>query len=188
MNLLPSLKLPMMMYGIFKTSVPKMNEDGSRARDKKGRALYQYKNKRYTKENSIGVFPTVNHAYVNTKGGGKRLAKGAMNLMDDCFVAAQLWADLNGWTQTSKEKVLLEITPFFPKDGRSRDSHNAIKMIMDALEGVIYENDNKALPRIMDLCTVDEETPYFEILIYKQADEDHILHERYRTRILRTSV
>ena len=175
----PTLILPMMMYGIFKAQVAKLDANGERVRDAKGKIKYEYKNRKYTRENSNGIYPSVNHMYVNGPKGSKRLAKGAEKLKEDWSIEAMIWAKDCGWSCTDKEKVIIELVPYFPNDEKTRDASNALKLMMDAFEGVIYKNDNFALPRIMDFPKVsDGEDPYFELKIYKKEEEYEMVAAR----------
>lgn len=179
------LILDMMMYGVFKAQVAKVDENGEKKRNAKGDIMYEYKNRKYTPENSNGIYPSVNHMYVNGPKGSKRLAKGAEDLKEKWYIAAQMWAKDNEWEMTSKEKIVVECIPYFPSDNKARDASNALKLMLDAFEGVIYKNDVFALPRIMDIRKVsDLERPYFEVTIYKKDDENAIAHYRANTQEL----
>ena len=179
MKLVP-LRLPMMMYGMFKAQFAKVDKaTGEKVRDAKGKIKYEYKNRKYTPENSNGIYPSVNHMYVNGPKGSKRLAKGAEELKDKWYIEAQLWARDNGWSMTDKEKVVVELIAHFPADNKKRDASNALKLMLDAFEGIIYKDDTFALPRIIDFHHVSEgEQPYFELYVYKKEDELNIAYER----------
>lgn len=121
----------------------------------------------------MGFYPSVNHIYQNTGKGGKKLTKAAERLFDKWQGLAHGWAVRNGWEMTEKEKIVLELYAYFP-DKHVRDTHNVLKLMMDALEKVIYKDDNYALPRIMDFEYLEKDSgvrPYFELRIYKKADE-----------------
>lgn len=177
-----ALRLPMMMYGIFKAQVAAIDKvSGEKIRDKKGRIKYVYKNRKYTPENSDGIYPSVNHMYVNGPKGSKRLSKGAEELKDKWYIEAQIWAKDTGWKMTDKEKVVVDLIAYFPSDKKKRDASNALKLMLDAFEDVIYVNDTYALPRIIDFHHVKEgEEPYFELYIYKKEDEMKVVSERIK--------
>lgn len=180
------LILPMMMYGKFRAERVK--------KDKNGNTIYKINKKgekvpvkekvwvEHKEENGDpGVYPSVNHIYVNMAKGRKRLSKPAEQLKEKWEALAIMWAKDNNWEMTNKEKVVIELTAYFPNDNKVRDTNNVFKLLMDALEGIIYDNDHYALPRVMDFQRVkDGEKPYFKIHIYKKEDEYEVLQQRYR--------
>src|SRR5690606_6559504 len=94
---------------------------------------------------------------------------------------AQMWAKDNGWEQVENEKVVVELIAHFPAGNKKRDASNALKLMLDSFEGIIYKDDTFALPRIMDFDHVAEgEEPYFELYIYKKEDELDIAYERVK--------
>ncbi len=40
---------------------------------------------------------------------------------------------------------------FFMPDKRKRDSHNTLKILLDVMEGFVYENDFYVMPRIQEV-------------------------------------
>lgn len=77
------------------------------------------------------------------------------------------WRRRNMWS-TATGKVIVRLWFYFP-DKRRRDTHNALKGLLDALEDAcIYEDDKLALPQIMDF-EVDRENPRIEIEFEKVA-------------------
>ena len=192
------LILPMMMYGKFRTTrvkkdnegntIYKRNPDGSYKLDKHGRKIPE-KEKVWIyhreEDNDPGVYPSVNHIYViNMKHGKKRLSAPAEKLKEKWEVITKEWMEENNWKTTSKEKIVIEVTPYFPNDNIRRDSNNAFKLMMDAFNGLIYDDDYYGLPRVMDFAKVqDGESPYFEVYIYKKDDEYEILQQRIRQTI-----
>jgi crossover junction endodeoxyribonuclease RusA len=111
-----------------------------------------------------GLPPSVNHQYRNAMVRGRRirvLTKDASAWMDYSVITAISWKNVNKW-RTAQGKVIVRLWFFFP-DNRKRDTHNTLKIIMDALEDAkIYENDKTALPQIMDY-QVDRQNPRVEI-------------------------
>jgi Holliday junction resolvase RusA-like endonuclease len=182
------LILPMMMYGKFRSQRVKKDEQGNtiykiNAKGEKipvkEKVWIEHKEER----GDPGVYPSVNHIYVNMTKGRKRLSKPAERLKEKWSALAKTWAKEHQWEMTQKEKVVVELTAHFPNDNINRDVNNAFKLLMDALEGIIYDNDAYALPRVMDTTKVkDGEKPFFEIHIYKKEDEDEVQQERLRQR------
>lgn len=111
-----------------------------------------------------GTAPSVNHMYNNAYIKGRRmkvLKASAKEWFDDATYRAIQWRLSNEWP-TASGKVVARIWFYFP-DKRRRDTHNALKALLDALEdGGIYEDDKLALPQIMDY-EVDRINPRIEI-------------------------
>lgn len=104
-----------------------------------------------------GTIPSVNHMYMNTR----KLRPEAEVWKEETILLASNWRRKNGW-KTATGKVIVRLWFYFP-DRRKRDTHNGLKILLDALEDArIYENDRYALPQIMDF-EVDRENPRVEI-------------------------
>jgi Holliday junction resolvase RusA-like endonuclease len=188
------LILPMMMYGKFKSTRVKKDKEGNTLYeldvkgnpklDKKGKKKPIKKNVTiYHKEEDgdPGIFPSVNHIYERMRGGRQKPTQAALDLKEKWAVAAQMWMKDNNWTKTELEKVVVEVWAYFPNESRKRDTNNVFKLMMDAFDGIIYDNDFYGLPRVMDFDVVQEgERPYFRLNIYKKDDEDEIMRERYK--------
>lgn len=117
----------------------------------------------------LGTAPSVNHMYANTKFGKRVLKKGAKEWYNDVIWSARLWSRQNNWS-TATEKVIVRLWFYFP-DNRKRDTHNALKALLDALEDAqIYSNDRYALPQIVDW-QVDRDNPRIEIEFEKVGME-----------------
>lgn len=179
-----TLKLPMMMYGKFRTTRAKRDKEGNaivKRIDKKGRKVYEREKTWIVHSRSNGdpgVYPSVNHIYTRISNGRQKLIKPAEDLMNEWATLAKMWAKDNNWICEDK-KVVIEMVAHFPNDNRKRDTNNVFKLMMDAFEGILYENDRTALPRVMDYKKVkDGEEPYFELTIYKKENEHEIFKER----------
>jgi len=111
-----------------------------------------------------GVAPSLNHLYRNALVRGRRmkvLSKEAKDWADDTLILATEWRQKNKW-QTAKGKVIVRMWFYFP-DKRKRDTHNTLKLMLDCFEDArIYENDQLALPQIMDF-EIDRENPRVEV-------------------------
>lgn len=111
-----------------------------------------------------GKAPSVNHMYINSFQKGRRmrvLNDDAKAWFEDTTYRAIQWRTSNKWP-TANGKVIVRLWFYFP-DKRRRDTHNALKALLDALEdGGIYEDDKLALPQIMDY-QVDRQNPRIEI-------------------------
>ncbi len=124
---------------------------------------------------TVPLPPSVNHCYRNRtrryfKGGvWKQRRERVLTKVAQAWVS-HAWAvatDARVKAALSKrpkgEKVILELRYFWP-DRRRRDTHNLHKLICDAFEGAIYEDDQWALPRDMDF-EVDRARPRLEVVV-----------------------
>ncbi|MEC0088883.1 RusA family crossover junction endodeoxyribonuclease, partial [Paenibacillus larvae] len=99
-----------------------------------------------------GLVPSVNHMYRNAYKGKRAirvLSKEAQEWYEETVILASDWRKKNGW-ETASGKVIVRLWFYFP-DRRRRDTHNQLKILLDALEDAcIYTDDKYALPHIMD--------------------------------------
>lgn len=109
---------------------------------------------------STGYFPSANAIYMNT-GGGRRLNDMAEAKLNEWKGYAERWAAGQWDCQKVGTKVIAEMTFYLP-DEKIRDTHNAKKLLLDALEGVIHENDMWILDRTIDF-HFDPKFPRIEI-------------------------
>lgn len=117
---------------------------------------------------SLPVPPSVNHMYVNTRGGGKRLTKKAENYIRDSRSLINLAVEEQNWTQGKKNTWYYADVIFFMPDRRVRDSHNALKILLDVMQGAVYKNDYYCMPRIQSV-EYDPTNPRVEVRISKQC-------------------
>ena len=69
-----------------------------------------------------------------------------------------------GWEKDAKGVWhVAEITYYFP-DRKKRDSHNYIKLLMDVLEGLVFENDQFCIVR-EQYVYLDRKNPRLEVTI-----------------------
>lgn len=117
---------------------------------------------------STGFYPSANAIYMNTFGGARRLTPAAEGKMMEWRELASKWAEENNWTMGRiGEKVVVQMAFYLPDDGKIRDTHNAKKLLLDALEGVIHENDMWIIDRTIDFHFV-EENPRIELEIARK--------------------
>lgn len=62
---------------------------------------------------------------------------------------------------------------FYFNDKRYKDSHNYLKLMLDALEGLIYKNDYFCLPRIVSV-GLDRQRPRVELVIKSEIFEEGV--------------
>lgn len=180
-----TLILPMMMYGKFASTRAKRDKDGNaivKKRDSKGRLVYEREKCWVThseKDGDKGVYPSVNHIYKRIAHGRQKLTTPAEKLKEKWEAAAHMWVEENGWQLTKEEKVVVELTAYFPNDNLTRDTNNVFKLLMDAFTDIIYDDDEYALPRVMDFHKVgEEEKPYFKLDIYLKSEENEVFMQR----------
>ncbi|WP_068505906.1 RusA family crossover junction endodeoxyribonuclease [Paenibacillus kribbensis] len=117
-----------------------------------------------------GLAPSVNHMYRNAMVRGRRLrikTKVAEQWFSDTILRAKVWQRKNEWS-TATGKVAVRLWFYFP-DKRRRDTHNALKALLDALEDAgMYEDDKMALPQIIDF-EIDRKNPRIEIEFEKKT-------------------
>lgn len=128
----------------------------------KGKPKPVYKTKEKLIE-STGVFPSENRIHVTLRNGSRRLIPAAEERLKSWHDMASVWAVENLWTlQEEGTKVIAEMTFYLPDDKVSRDTHNAKKLLLDSLEGVIHENDMWILDQTIDF-HFDKKNPRVEI-------------------------
>lgn len=130
------------------------------------RDLPQYPNKKLRL--SLPIAPSINHMYVNTRGGGKRLTSKAERYVRDSRALINLEIEEQRWVKQSKAVWYYIDLVFFMPDRRIRDSHNCIKLLMDVMQELIFENDYYVMPRIQSV-EYDVDNPRIEICIYPQS-------------------
>ncbi len=111
-----------------------------------------------------GIAPSVNHMYEDKwiRGRKLRIKSGVAEAWyQETIIRARQWATRNAWQeQAGKVYVLIWV---YWKDNRRRDTHNILKVLLDALEDAgIYTDDKTALPHIMDY-EIDRNDPRLEI-------------------------
>lgn len=103
--------------------------------------------------------PSTNNLYVNNPHGGRRLSPRAREAKD--AIAWEARSQFRG--KPLQGPVAMELTLYWP-DRRKHDIDN-IKALLDALTGIIYEDDGQ----IVDLHTMkefDKERPRVEMRVW----------------------
>ena len=117
---------------------------------------------------TLPLAPSINHASITTKNYGKIWSEESKAWMSAAGAIAKAAAREQGWQYGKNEKLILELWAFWP-DKRRRDIHNLHKIIADAMEGVLYEDDKMVLVRDMDFC-VDRGNPRMELRVRRAED------------------
>jgi crossover junction endodeoxyribonuclease RusA len=116
-----------------------------------------------------GVTPSVNHLYMNTRGGGKRLTSKAERYIRDSRALINLAIQEQSWTKPNRSVWLYIDMVFYFDDRRIRDSHNCLKLLLDVMQGIVYQNDYFVLPRIQSV-EYDQGNPRVEVKLYPQSE------------------
>lgn len=116
---------------------------------------------------ALPIPPSINHMYYNTRGGGKRLTIKAENYVRISKALINLAMEEQRWNKPSKHTWLYADLVFYFPDRRRRDSHNTLKLLLDVMNKLVYEDDYTCLPRIQSV-EYDKDNPRVEILITQQ--------------------
>lgn len=106
--------------------------------------------------------------YYNTKGGGKRLTKTAEDYIRVSRALINQYIEEQRWFKQSKNTWFHLDLVFHMPDRRVRDSHNMLKLLLDVMQGTIYENDYYVMPRIQSV-EYDKFNPRVECLLQPQS-------------------
>jgi crossover junction endodeoxyribonuclease RusA len=72
------------------------------------------------------------------------------------------------WGKPERTEWLYVDLVFYMPDRKIRDSHNCLKLLLDVLQGTVFENDYFVLPRIQSV-EYDKERPRVEVLVTHQT-------------------
>lgn len=122
---------------------------------------------------SLPIPPSVNSMYYNTSGGGRRLTAKAEHYVRDAKAIINQAVEDQKWVKASRGVWLyIDMVYYFP-DRRIRDSHNCLKILMDVMQGKVYQNDYSALPRIQGV-EYDKENPRVELKVTYQTETSRV--------------
>lgn len=116
---------------------------------------------------SVPIPPSVNHMYTTTRGGKKILTKKAKEYVSEVQRIILETIKKTKW-KAEPEKVWLYVDLYFYfPDKRIRDSHNCIKILLDCMQGIVFENDYFVMPRVqmVELC---REHPCLDVIVFPQ--------------------
>lgn len=135
----------------------------------------EVKSKQHKLHLAIPIVPSVNHMYINTKRGGKKLSKKAEDYVRKSRAMINLYVERQNWKRLSNGFwCYVDIYVYMP-DKRIRDSHNMIKLLMDVMQGIVFENDYYACPRIQSV-EFDKDNPRVEVVVTHQTDSERKKH------------
>lgn len=119
---------------------------------------------------TLPIVPSVNHCYRNVSVHRRILSAEGAAWRQEAQLRAKLAAKRQGWNFSVNEKLVVEITTYWP-DRRRRDTHNAHKLLMDSLEGVLYKDDRWVLVRDVDFY-IDRAHPRVELVIRRLGEDE----------------
>lgn len=127
----------------------------------------------------IPIPPSVNSIYYNTRGGGRRLTAKAEKYVSDVRALARAFVEDANWNKQNDATWLYMDMVFYFPDKRIRDSHNCLKILLDALEGVVFHNDYYVMPRIHSV-ELERTDPHVAIWFteQKEAERQKVLQKR----------
>ncbi len=129
------------------------------------------KNPRKKLSISLPMPPSVNHMYINLKGGGKILTKKAEQYVRESRALINLAIEEQRWTKDRDHVWYYADLVFFMPDRRIRDSHNTLKLLMDVMNGIVFKDDYYCMPRIQGV-EFDNTNPRVEVRMIKQCQGD----------------
>jgi len=106
--------------------------------------------------------PSVNHMYY---GKTRRLTTKAQKWFADSRTICIEEMHKQGWLKDKKSVWFYVDMDFYFSDRRVRDSHNTLKILMDALQGIFFNNDYYCMTRINKVL-YDSDNPRVVIKIY----------------------
>lgn len=126
-----------------------------------------------TVELMVTIPPSINACYANARTFGRRgriLTAAARNWKETAGWAAKAAKSKAGWeVPAAEEKIVLELVAYWP-DRRRHDMNNVHKLLCDAFEGILYQDDCMVMVRDMDFY-VDRKHPRLEVKLYKLGEE-----------------
>ena len=120
---------------------------------------------------TLPIAPSVNSLHVNVRGGGRRLTSKAQNYIRDSKALINMATEDQRWIIPKRNMWLYVDLVFFMPDRRIRDSHNCLKLLLDVMQGPVYENDYYVLPRIQSV-EYDPANPRIEVQVSYQTNNN----------------
>lgn len=119
----------------------------------------------------LPIPPSVNHMYVNKRNGTKVLTTRAQHYVRDSRALINLAVEEQFWLmQEYAVWLYVDIVVYMP-DRRIRDSHNMLKLLLDTMQGIVFDNDYFVMPRIQSV-ELDNDNPRVEVYIIPQRSSD----------------
>lgn len=120
---------------------------------------------------ALSIPPSVNKLW-DIKPNGKRVLNShARRYLSDVRSYSLMLCEDSAWRTTGRDEWLYMDLVFYFPDKIIRDSHNFIKVLVDALQGSVFENDYSVMPRIQAV-ELDELMPRVEITVSHQTKSE----------------
>lgn len=117
---------------------------------------------------SLPVPPSVNALHYNTSRGGRKLTPKAIAFTAQSRALINLAVEEQRWDKQGKGVWLYIDMVFYFPDRKIRDASNCLKILLDVMEGIVYDNDYVCLPRIQSV-EYDKLNPRVELRITHQT-------------------
>lgn len=118
---------------------------------------------------SLGIPQSVNHMYINTRGGGRTLTSTAKKYVNDTRAKINEYIEREMWKiQNNSTWYYLDMIIYMP-DRRTRDSHNMLKLLLDVMEGFAFINDYYIMPNIRSV-EYDKDNPRVDLILRPQLE------------------
>lgn len=116
----------------------------------------------------------------NGRGGIYQKDKTLKPYVEGLQLQALFQAKKNGFEKIpAPYRVAVRYKVFFGKRQHAMDVHNAFETLLDALQGVCYDNDNQVVGQFHPpIRFIDEANPRIELEIARAQDAEH--EERWR--------
>lgn len=115
---------------------------------------------------TVPVPPSINHCYFTARNG----MRIKTNKAKDFDIEVISITNKIDYKFPEKTKIVCDLKFYF-RDNRRRDTHNTLKLLLDAVEvGGLYHDDMYVLPRVIDF-EVDKENPRVELTFYKWSGD-----------------
>lgn len=115
--------------------------------------------------------PSVNGLYYNRRNGSKVLTKNAQDFIRCARAIINVAIEDQGWKLPERTAWLYVDVVVHMPDRKVRDSHNMLKIIMDVMQGLIYQNDYFVMPRIQSV-EYDKVNPRINVKVSYQTKKE----------------
>lgn len=120
---------------------------------------------------ALSIPPSVNKLWEIKRNGKRVLNSHARRYLSDAKAYMTMLCEDTAWRKTERDEWLyIDLVFYFP-DKIIRDSHNFIKVLLDAIQDTVFENDYAVMPRIQAV-ELDEDNPRVELTIHHQTIDE----------------
>lgn len=119
----------------------------------------------------LPIPPSENRRHGVTPSGRIYVRRSVKQWQRDAGWAAQVWMHEHGWPMVVDTKVWVDVWIWWPS-ARRADTSNTAKALLDAFNGVVYNDDRWALVRYQDWA-IDPEQPRCEVAFSVEEAAHH---------------